>query len=68
MVFLEINQVTVFFSCNSNFRSKSYLAMVFTRGEYTFAVKCNNVVQSDFWHQSPPNGSPMISSCHEDHH
>ena len=44
MVFLEINQVTVFFSCNSNFRSKSYLAMVFTRGEYTFAVKYNNVV------------------------
>ena len=67
MIFLEINQVTVFFSCNSNFRSKSYLAMVFTRGEYTFAVM-QNVVQSDFWHQSPPNGSPMISLCHEDHH
>ena len=40
----------------------------FLQGEYTFAVKYNNVVQSDFWHQSPPNGSPMISSCQEDHH
>ena len=42
--FLEINHVTAFFFLKANIRSKSYLAMVSTGGEYAFDEKYNNVI------------------------